>query len=137
MRSVVRPFVDSRAVFLSSDLDPMPTLYRRPDSPRGDEVQQALIDMVIAHDVTMVRSEADLPDGCSRGDLPILHDDGDLLTDPAALRSRLDTLRSLMAEWDRFGSDACHIEDDGTLCGPHGVPNSKGPGMTSRSLREG
>jgi len=92
--------------------------------------------MVIAHDVIIVRSEADLPRGCSQADLPALRDDGDLLTDPGALRDRLDTLRSLMAEWDRFGSDACHIEDDGTVCGAHGVHNTNGPGMTSRSLRE-
>jgi hypothetical protein len=36
-----------------------------------------------------------------------------------------------MDEWDKFGADACHLEDDGTVCGPHGVHNDDGPGITA------
>jgi hypothetical protein len=32
------------------------------------------------------------------------------------LRAHLDHLRELMADWDRFQSDACYVEDDGTIC---------------------
>lgn len=94
----------------------MPTLYRPPNSSLADEVQDALTSMVIAHDVRVIEPEDDLPEGLSRADLPALLDDGDLVTDPAAIRERVDALRTLMSDWEGFGSDACHIEDDGTIC---------------------
>lgn len=114
----------------------MPTLYRPPESALADEVQSALADMVIAHDVVTVSTDNDVPGDLSRSDVPVLEDDGDLFIDPDAIRERLDTLQTLMADWDRFGSDACYIDDDGMLCGEHDVDNMQGPGMTSRSVRD-
>ncbi len=34
---------------------------------------------------------------------------------PHALRDHLDHLRTLMADWDRFQSDACYVEDDSSI----------------------
>jgi hypothetical protein len=92
----------------------MITFYRPPDDPWADEIQEALDEMVIAHETETVADPASLPDDVP--DLPALRDDGEVVTGEAALREHLDHLRDLMADWDRFQSDACYVEDDGTVC---------------------
>ncbi len=92
----------------------MITFYRRPDDPWADEIQEALDEMVIAYETERVERKTTLPDDVPS--LPALRDDGEVITGEAALRTHLDHLRDLMADWDRFQSDACYIEDDGTIC---------------------
>jgi hypothetical protein len=92
----------------------MITLYRHPDDSWADEVQTALDDMVIAYETEQVGDSTALPDDVP--DTPALRDDGEVITGEAALRDHLDDLRELMNDWDRFQSDACYIEDDGTVC---------------------
>jgi hypothetical protein len=90
----------------------MITLYRRPDDPQADDLQAALDEMVIAYETEPVTG--DLPEDVPG--LPALRTDGDVVTGAAALHDALDDLRTLMDDWDRFQSDACYIEDDGTIC---------------------
>ena len=92
----------------------MVTLYRRPDDPWADEIQEALDDMVIAYETEPVADATALPDDVP--DTPALRDDEEVITGEAALRAHLEDLRQLMNDWDRFQSDACYIEDDGTIC---------------------
>ncbi len=92
----------------------MITLYRRPDSARADEVQKALDEMVIAYETESLEDEAARPEDVPK--LPALRDDGEVVTGEEALDEHLDTLRELMNDWDRFQSDACYIEEDGTVC---------------------
>ncbi len=92
----------------------MVTLYRRPDAPQADELQAALDDMVIAYEVEKIVPGANPPSDVP--ELPALRTDGDVVTGPAALQETLDDLRALMADWDRFQSDACYVEDDGSIC---------------------
>jgi glutathione S-transferase len=92
----------------------MITLYRRPDDAWADEVQTALDEMVIAYETETVTDDAALPDDVP--DTPALRDDGEVITGEAALRTHLEELQELMNDWDRFQSDACYIEDDGTVC---------------------
>ena len=93
----------------------MVELYRPEDDAFADEVEAALQDMLIAHEVHTVDSAAALPFDTEHA-LPILRENGDLVAGEDAIRARLDTLRSVMHDWDRFQSDACYIEDDGTIC---------------------
>jgi len=92
----------------------MITLYRPPADPWADEIQDALDEMVIAYETETVEDDRALPDDVP--DLPALRDDDEVVTGEAALRDHLDDLRDLMADWDRFQSDACYIEDDGSIC---------------------
>lgn len=92
----------------------MVTLYRRPNDARADEIEDALDDMVIAYETKRVAEDAARPEGIPA--LPALDDDGEIITGASALRDRLQTLRDLMADWHRFQSDACHVEDDGSGC---------------------
>lgn len=89
-------------------------LYRHPQDAWADEIEEALDDMVIAYETEVVRTPADRP--ADVPNLPALRDDDDVVTGADALRDRLDELRRLMADWDRFQSDACYVEDDGTVC---------------------
>ena len=92
----------------------MITLYRLSDDPWADEVQEALDEMVIAYETESIPAPADRPDDVP--DLPALRDDGKVITGEENLREHLDHLRTLMADWDRFQSDACYVDDDGTIC---------------------
>lgn len=109
------------SVFLTSPIQThavyaaMVELYRPDDDAFADEVEAALQDMLIAHEVHTVGSAAELPFDTGAA-LPVLRENGDVLADGDAIRTRLSTLRSVMQDWDRFQSDACYIEDDGTIC---------------------
>ncbi len=92
----------------------MVTLYRRPDDTQADEIEEALNDMAIAHEVERVGEEAPLPEDLSP--LPALREDSEVVTGASALRTRLQALRDLMADWHRFQSDACYVEEDGSIC---------------------
>lgn len=118
----------------------MPTLYRRPKSPLGDEVQEALEEIVIQHDVVVVDAEVELPhvDSVSLQDLPALMDDGAVYTGRETLERHVETLRELMGGWDQFQSDTCEIDEEGRMCGHESVRNEDGPGMSMNpALRAG
>jgi hypothetical protein len=92
----------------------MITLYRAPDDAWADEIQAALDDMVIAYETEAIAEDATLPDDVPT--LPALRDDGEVISGEEALHDHLDHLRELMADWDRFQSDACYLDEDGTIC---------------------
>ena len=92
----------------------MITLYRPPESAWADEIQEALDEMVIAYETDVIDDDGPLPSDVP--ELPALQDEGEFITGKTALRNHLDHLRTLMADWDRFQSDACYVEDDGTVC---------------------
>ena len=92
----------------------MVTLYRRPGDPRADDIQAVLDEIVIAYDIETIPSDTDPPSDVP--DLPALRTDGEVVTGAADLQDALRDLRALMADWDRFQSDACHIDDDGIVC---------------------
>lgn len=92
----------------------MITLYRSPDSDRADAIQDTLDEIVIAYETVEISSPGALPPDVPS--LPALRDDEEVIAGSDALDDHLDSLRELMNEWDRFQSDACYIEDDGSIC---------------------
>jgi hypothetical protein len=92
----------------------MVMLYRRPNDPWADEIQEALDEMVIAYETESIENASGRP--ADVPELPALRDEGEVVTGEAALRDHLEALRDLMNDWDRFQSDACYVEDDGTVC---------------------
>jgi hypothetical protein len=92
----------------------MVTLYRRRDDPWADEIQEALDEMVIAHEIETIDDGASPPGDVPA--LPALRDEGEIVTGKANLQGHLDELRALMADWNRFQSDACYVEEDGSIC---------------------
>lgn len=92
----------------------MVTLYHRPGDPQAEEIQEVLDEIVIAYDVEPIGPDTARPEDVP--DLPALRTDGEVVTGTADLQDALDDLRALMNDWDQFQSDACHIDDDGTVC---------------------
>jgi len=92
----------------------MITLYRRPDSAPADEIQETLDEMVIAYETEVVAHNAALP--ADVPSLPALRDDEQVVTEPEALNDHIEKLQELMRDWNRFQSDACYIEEDGSIC---------------------
>lgn len=92
----------------------MITLYRRPDDDRADSIQNTLDEIVIAYETETISEDGLLPDDVPT--TPALRDDGTVITGETALDEHLQELTDLMNDWDRFQSDACYIEDDGTVC---------------------
>ena len=46
----------------------------------------------------------------------VVRDGDEVVAGEENLLRYLDELRDLLGEWDRFGSDACYIEEDGSIC---------------------
>jgi len=73
------------------------------------DVQRTLEDLVVAHTVK-VSDHASIPVG-----LPAIEDGGTWV--PAAeFPSHVGELARIVHQWRRFQSDACYIDDDGTVC---------------------
>ena len=90
--------------------------YRPADCGECEEIEAALQDMVVAHRVIVVdpaqqpaRLPADTP-------LPALVDNGQVFSGRAALAEHLRALEKIVADWRRFQSDACYLDDEGEVC---------------------
>lgn len=94
----------------------MITLYRPPNDAWADEIQEALDEMVIAYETKTVDPDSNGAHPKEVNELPALRDDDEILTGEEAIRARLDSLRELMRDWDRFQSDACYIDEEGAVC---------------------
>jgi hypothetical protein len=81
---------------------------RAADSPVADSVESRLRDLVVAHRVVVV-------DAGAGSDLPLIRD-GKVTVSGAEIPAFLDQLTRDVAEWSRFQSDACYLEDDGSIC---------------------
>jgi len=94
----------------------MTTFYRPAENKLADLVDEALDDMVIAHKTIIVSREEELPEMAKGHHLPVLIDNGDAISGEADLKARLKELKRIMRLWDMFKSDACYIDEDGTIC---------------------
>lgn len=81
-----------------------------------DSIESALKEMVIAHKVTIYN----VGDRSNRPDMnytpPLLLDNGTLIQGHSKIQSHLEILEERLAEWSKFQSDACYIDDDGDVC---------------------
>ncbi len=94
----------------------MITFYRPTDDRLADQVDEALVEMVIAHESIIVDSEYELPEIAKEHHLPVLIDNGEAISGEQDLKARLKELKRIMRLWDKFKSDACYIDEDGTIC---------------------
>ena len=94
----------------------MIVLYRPANCHSGANIQAALQDMVIAHQVVVVETDC-WPDVLPANiPLPALQDNGHLITGQAEIAAHLDQLAQFVADWRKFQSDACYLDDDGEPC---------------------
>jgi hypothetical protein len=91
-------------------------LYRPADCAECEEYEAALREMVIAHKVIAVKSDA-WPDSLpAQTPLPALKDGQEVVTGPEAIHSHLEMLARFMQDWQRFQGDYCYTNSDGTNC---------------------
>lgn len=84
-------------------------VVRTADSSAADEIEERLQSLVVAHTVIVIDSA---PAGT---DLPEIRDGATTATG-TAIPEFLDQLTRDVAEWSRFQSDTCYLEDDGSVC---------------------
>ena len=85
--------------------------YRPVDCAACAEIEAALQEMVIAHQVIVVE-----PDEQLNFPVPALKDNGQIFSGQQAIAAHLRELEKTVADWRRFQSDACYIDDDGEVC---------------------
>lgn len=85
----------------------MIVLYRAQHSPRADGIEERLQHLAVGYRVEILSNEA--------ADRPVIWDQRRIEGEPALSRY-LEDLEKFVAEWRKFESDACYLEDDGTVC---------------------
>ena len=93
----------------------MLTLYRNPKCPDADEVEEILRDMVLAYRVELVEPGS-WPGRRAEDPSPALREGDRLIVGREAILRHLSALESWVADWRRFQSDACYLDDDGEVC---------------------
>jgi hypothetical protein len=81
-------------------------LYRPADCPDCEEIEAVLQELVISHQVIVVENRQNAT----------LEDSGQLYRGQQAIKDHLQELEKIVADWRRFQSDACYIDDDGETC---------------------
>jgi glutaredoxin len=90
--------------------------YRPADCDSCEEIEAALQEMVVAYKVIIVKS-GQRPDLLpTNTPLPALQDNGQIISGRTALMAYLRELEEIVADWRRFQSDACYIDDEGEVC---------------------
>jgi hypothetical protein len=94
----------------------MITLYRTAEDPWGQEVQETLRELCLAHDVVLVTASGpgrgSVPEGASP---PVLVDEGKVYQDRSAIHAHLEELRALRELWYKYGGDACYCDEEGNV----------------------
>ncbi|NJN94471.1 MAG: hypothetical protein HC875_10455 [Anaerolineales bacterium] len=91
-------------------------LYRPADCPACAEIEAALREMVVAHQVIVVEGEPAPADLGADVSLPAIRENNHLVSGPGAISAYLEELAHFTARWRRFQSDSCYIDDDGQVC---------------------
>ena len=94
----------------------MITLYRATGDPRGEEAEDTLRELCLAHEVVLVPAEGPRREGLPEGTaLPALVDEGRVYQEPEAIRARLEELREFRDVWYKYGGDSCYCDGAGGI----------------------
>ncbi len=91
-------------------------LYQLANSAAGMEIEEALKELVLAHQVITVKSGETFVDLPANTPLPALKDEGKIITGQDELKTHLRYLEQVAEDWRRFQSDSCYIDADGEHC---------------------
>lgn len=73
------------------------------NSSEADSIRAQLDELVVAYEVV-------------EGDTALVIEDGDRRISGDAIPGYLAELRDFVALWRKFQTDACYLEDDGSIC---------------------
>ncbi len=86
------------------------TLYLTPDCSGCSQLQDALDELAMAHDVVVVSPEEQaerLPAGTRA---PVLVDEDKVIQGAAGIFAYVDELKQLLADWLKYQSDTCYLD---------------------------
>jgi glutaredoxin len=89
--------------------------YRPVNCPTCADIEAALQELVVAHKVIVVETDQVEPE-LGNVSLPAFKENGHVISGQEAIRSYLQELEGFVANWRRFQSDACYIDDEGETC---------------------
>ncbi|MCL4297767.1 MAG: hypothetical protein KJ077_18645 [Anaerolineae bacterium] len=91
-------------------------LYRPCDCPACADIEATLQELVVAHRVITVEEDKLQNDLDPEVALPAINDNGQIISGLAAISAYLKELEKFVADWQRFQSDSCYIDDNGQPC---------------------
>jgi glutaredoxin len=91
-------------------------LYRPVFCPDCTKIEEVLKELVVAHKIITLEPGQSAATLMPNTPLPAIKDEGQIITGPAAIDAYLAELEEIVADWRRFQSDACYIDDDGNVC---------------------
>jgi len=93
----------------------MITFIRTKDCPRCSDIQEALEELVLAHEVVVLSGRDEdheaLPGGRKP---PVLIDGEEVIEGSKAILEHLEHLEHFKEWWDKFQSDACYCDEEET-----------------------
>lgn len=94
----------------------MITFFTTAESEDNAAVEDTLDDLCMTHETVTVKSARDLPPEVpSEGGLPVLVDEHDVFQGIAAILEHLQALEAFKAQWYKFQSDACYVDEEGNV----------------------
>jgi glutathione S-transferase len=91
-------------------------LYRPSQCPGCADIEAALQEMVVAHQVVVVKAGQTPNELNPAVPLPAIQDNGQIISGPGAISRYLQELQKFVADWQRFQSDSCYLDDEGQSC---------------------
>jgi glutaredoxin len=91
-------------------------LYRPVHCPDCTKIEETLKELVVAHKIITLESGQSMAKLTPGTPLPAIKDNEQIFTGQAAIDAYLADLEKIVADWRRFQSDACYIDDDGKIC---------------------
>ncbi len=91
-------------------------LYRPVDCAVCADLEAALRELVVAHRVVVVEANQTPAELGPDIPLPALKENGQLVYGAQAIAAYMGELERFVANWRRFQSDSCYIDDEGQIC---------------------
>ena len=91
-------------------------LYRPANCPDCNKIEETLKELVVAHKIVTIKPDQHSAEISPDIPLPAIKDEGNIISGPAAIDNYLVELEQIVANWRRFQSDACYIDEDGNGC---------------------
>lgn len=89
----------------------MINFYCAESCPHCTAIREVLDSLSLAHKVVIVEDRAESPVSHAQR-LPVLEDEGEVITGRKAVLEHLEKLAGFKAEWEKFQTDACYCDDE-------------------------
>ena len=90
--------------------------YRPINCPACADIEAVLKELVVAHKVIVVEAGQKMAELSPDISLPAIKDNGQIISGSASIATYLKELEKFVADWQRFQSDSCYLDDEGETC---------------------